>query len=353
MSQNSDTKMYAALGILALLGGAYFMQVQSKERDAADHSIEGETQKAPELALSEDATKKITKIVLENPATEGDKPKPAYTNVLVKEGDTWKVQEPVKALANQKNVESLLDNLTKLEFKEQVSSSKDAYEKYEVDDKNAVHAVFYEGDKVVREIWAGKSGGRGQMARVDGTDGVIILGGYSGYLYSRDTKAWRDLSILELDPEEATVVKIENENGEYVFTKDGEEWKSKKSIEGFDTKKVENLVNAYKKLNASGFGDDKTLAETGLEQPKATLTIERGEASPIVVKFGENAEGSSRWAVVPGNDQIYSISSWASDWAFADDEKFKKTQKAEDDGDDPGPMPGGMPPGMMMPSGHP
>src|SRR5690606_24270035 len=126
---------------------------------------------------------------------------------------------------------SLLSNLTKLEVKEQVSSSKDSYEKYEVDDKHALHATFYEGDKVVREVWAGKSGGRGQMARLDGGDSVVILGGYSGYLYSRDTKAWRDLSILELDPEEVTSVKIENESGEYVFTKDGEEWKSTKAID--------------------------------------------------------------------------------------------------------------------------
>ncbi len=352
MSQNSDTKMYAAMGILALLGGAYFMQMQGKERDAADHSIEAAAEAAPEVALSEEATQKITKIVLEKPATEGEDAKPAEKNVLVKDGDKWMVDEPVKALANQKNIESILSNLTKLEIKEEVSSSKDSYAKYEVDDKKGFHATFYEGDKVVREIWAGKSGGRGQMARVDGSDKVYILGGYTGYLYSRDTKGWRDLKVLELDPEEVTAVSIKNENGEYSFKKEGEEWKSQKAIEDFDTKKVDNLINAYKKLNASGFGDDKTLAESGLEEPKAVLTIERGEGSPVVVNFGDNAEGSSRWAVVPGDKQIYTISSWAADWAFADDEKFKKVQKA-DDGDAPSPMPGGMPPGMAMPTGHP
>lgn len=363
MSQGSDTKFYIALGVLALLGGGYYMQVQSKKQDAAEHSIRAEGETLPEIALSEDATKKITKVVIERPATEGDNPKAGGKSVLVKDGDTWKLDEPVKALANQKNVESLLENLTKLAVKEQISSSKDSYKKYEVNDEKALHAVFYEGDKVVRELWAGKSGGRGQMARVDGQDGVFVVDGYSSYLYGRDTKGWRDLSILELDPEEATAVTIKNENGEFSFKKEGDEWAGKfakaKSTLGvkitdFEPKKVTDLLNAYKKLNASGFGDDKTLADVGLDEPVASLTIERSDSSPIVVHFGKDAEGSSKWAKLPDGDELYSISSWAADWAFAKEEKFQK--KKDEDGSDEeegGGMPPGMPSGMQMPTGHP
>ena len=367
MSQNSDTKMYVALGVLALLGGGYFMHVNGEKRQSAEHSLEAAAQKMPAVAMTEEDSNKITKVVIEKPATEGENPKPAEKNVLVKDGDTWKLQEPVKALANQKSIESLLENLTKFEIKEQVSSTKDSYKQYEVDDEKGLHATFYEGDKVVREIWAGKSGGRGQMARIGGSDGVYILGGYSGYLYSRDTKGWRDLSILELDPEEATAVTIVNEQGEFSFKKAGEEWEgtfkkakgsSAAKIADFESKKVKDLLNAYKKLNASGFGDGKTLADTGLETPSATLTIERGESSPVVIHFGSNAEGSSRFAKLPDGQQIYSISSWASDWAFAEEKKFQKAKAGEEEGSDdemPGGMPPGMqmPPGMGMPTGHP
>lgn len=364
MAQGSDTKMYVALGVLALLGGAYFMQRNKAEKAAAEHSIDAEDTKLPSLSLSEEDTKTITKIVIDKPAKKDEESdKPAEKVVLEKDGDTWRLVEPVKALANQKNVESLLENLTKVEAKEQVSSSKDNYAQYEVNDEKALSTTFYAGDKVVRAIWAGKSGGRGQMARVDGHDGVYILGGYSSFLYSRDVKGWRDLSILELDTEEATAVTVQNENGEFTFQKEGDEWTgqfkekdggSPKPISEFEPKKVTDLLNAYKKLNASGFGDDKTLAEAGLENPAATLTIQLGEDRQKVVQFGESAEGSSKWAKLPDAEQVYSVSSWAADWAFAEVEKFQKKAEDEEGADDaPSPMPGGLPPGMQMPGGHP
>ena len=199
------------------------------------------------------------------------------------------------------------------------------------------------------------------MARVDGQKGVYILRGFSSFLYGRDTKGWRDLKILEVDPEEATKVTISNEHGEFSFEKDGDEWAGKFKKEGsataatiadFEPKKVKDLLNAYKKLNASGFGDDKAPADVGLAEPTATLTIERGEASPIVVHFGSSAEGSSKWAKVPDDDQIYSVSSWAADWAFAEEEKFQKKEDEEED-EGPGGPPGGLPPGMQLPPGHP
>lgn len=366
MAQGSDTKLYVALGVLGVLGAGYFMQKETAKKEDAAHSLAAEKKELPQLSLSEEQTKKITKIVLTKPgSTSGDEEKPAEVNELEKEGESWRLTKPVAALANQKNVESLLTNLTKLEVKEQVGSSKDSYEQFEVTDDQAVRAAFYEGDKLIREIWAGKSGGRGQVARFDGSDSVYVLDGYSSFLYSRNTKGWRDLSILELDPEEITAIDIKNENGEFSFSK-GEgkdEWEGKlkaantfaaKAIDEFEPKKVQDLISAYKKLNASGFADGKTIAETGLEEPEATLTFHLAEDKQQTLVFGSAAEGSSRWVSLASGTQIFSVSSWASDWAFAADEKFQKAKEGE------APAPGGMPPGMPgmpgmphgMPPGH-
>jgi len=355
-----ETKLYVALGLLGLLGGGYYFQSQGDKKVDDAHSSSGTVQELAKISLSKEGTDKITKIVLESPAKgEGETAKPGAKNVLVKDGDKWMLDEPVKALANQKNIESLLANLTKLELKELVSKNKESFAQYQVEGGKALHAVFYEGDKVVRELWAGKSGGRGQMARVSGSEGVFILGGYSGFVYARDTKGWRDLSILELDPEEATSVSVTNENGEFSFKKDAdeEEWSAKfkgekafaaSKIKEFESKKVSDLLSAYKKLNASGFGDGKTAAEVGLGEPAATLTVSFGEEKDIVINFGGDAEGSSKWAQVVGDEQIYSVSSWASDWAFAKEEKFQKSDEPEKP---PGPPGGGLPPGFQMPPG--
>jgi hypothetical protein len=370
--------MYVALGVLAVLGGGYYMQVKNRAADTARHSVAGAQTELPSLALSEEQTAKITKIVIQKPAGEGEKASPAQEVTLVKEGETWKLQAPVSALANQKNIESLLKNLNKLAVKEQIGKNKDSYAQYDVSDDKAVHATFYEGDRVVRALWAGKSGGRGQMARLDGSDGVYIIDGYSSFLYSRDVKGWRDLAIFEVDQEEVTKITVDNENGSFVFEKekakdsgadkpegDKASWsgkfKAKKAgsagaIKEFESKKVDDLLNAYKKLNASDFGDGKSLAETGLDAPKAKVTFSAG-AKEVVLELGGNAEGSARWAKVPGNDQIYSISSWAADWATAAESKFQKAKEGEEP---PAGPPSGMPPGMEMmgmppgmPGGHP
>ncbi len=363
MSNGPDTKLYVALGVLGLLGGGYYLQTQGEQKLEAAHSIESSAQELPSLSITEEETAKITKIEIQTPAKgEGESAQPGAKNVLVKDGDKWMLETPVKALANQKNVESLLANLLKLEVKEQVSSKKESYGQYKVSADKALHAVFYEGDKIVREIWAGKSGGRGQMARVDGSSAVFILSGYSSFLYQRDTKGWRDLAILELDSEETTAVSLVNEHGEFSFkkAKDDKGWSAKfkgpkafsaAKIKEFEEKKVTDLLSAFKKLSASGFGDGKSLVEVGLDEPLATLIIASGDSTQTEIRFGKNAEGSSRWAQVVGDEQIYSISSWASDWAFAKEEKFQKSDEPATPPGPPGAMPGGLPPGMQLPPG--
>lgn len=364
MAQGTDIKLYVALGVLAALGGALYFQTKSKKEDAAAHTFEGVNANLPKLEIKEEQTSKVTKLVIEQPAKTGDSPKPASKHVLVKGADGWTLAEPVPALANQSNVESLLKNLPKLSIKERIAQGADTYAQYDLTDDKAVHVTAFEGDKPAVELWLGKSGGRGQMVRVKDQPGVYVLDGYSSFLYARDTKGWRDLSILKMETEKATRVDIENEKGSFTFKKEGSEWKAeyKKAkgaagkVKDFEPSKVEDLLRAYKSLNASDFGDGKSLADTGLETPAAKLviTLESGEKREIV--FGGTAEGSSRWAKLADKEAIYAISSWASDWAFAEESKFqkKKDGEKEEGGEAPDLEGMGMPPGMMgMPPGHP
>src|SRR5690606_26098464 len=105
---------------------------------------------------------------------------------------------------------------------------------------------------------------------------------------------------------------------------------------------------AYKALNANGFGDDKKVEEVGLDQPLATVVIQLSDGAQRKLVFGANAESSSRWARTPDKEIIYSVSSWAADWAFAEESKFQKSEDADAGADDAAP-PGGMPPGAAMP----
>ncbi len=363
MAMTSDTKLYLALGVLVALGGAYYLQGKKNAQVAADHSYTKAAADLPKLKVTDDDIKKIDKVVVQTPAKEGEdgkEGKEAAEHVLVKDGDDWQLEKPVKALANKANVDSLLKNLKSLEVKELITDDEKEYAQYEVTKEKAIHATFYKGDKPAYEFWFGKDGGLGQVTRIEGKKGAYALGGFSSYLYSRDTKGWRDLSIWKFDEKKAKSVSIDNENGSFSFTKDGDDWKATFKKKGggagplkeFAKKKVDDLLRAYKALNANAFGDDKSLADAGLEEPVATLTITLDDGAKRELSVGSNAEGTSRWVKADG-DQIYSISSWAGDWATADVEKFQDKKKDDDKDEDAEGAPGGMPDMPGMPDGMP
>jgi hypothetical protein len=333
----TDKKLIFALIVLAALGGAVILQQKNQTADAAAHSIEGATANLPKLKITEDDTKKIDKVDMTRP---GDDKSPRENIVLVKKGDeAWDLQKPVAAKASASTVKSMIDDLKRLEVKELIDPSKDSYDKYKVSDDKALHAVFYKGNDVVLDAYFGEDGSRGQMTRLAGKDGVYSVKGYSSYTFNKDAKSWRDKEILKFEENDVVKVTLEDENGTFTFDKSGDDWKAKfakgkattgTDIEKFDKSKLESLIRAYKALSAADFGDGKTPSDTGLDKPIATLTFGMKDGGKTTVTFGSTAE-SNRWIQKNGAGQIWSVSSWAGDWATANVDKFQKTEEKKDD----------------------
>ena len=338
MALNTDHKLYIAVGVLAVLIGAYALQSKKQKEEAVTYSAEGRSAELPKLEFNDEAIKKIDKIVINTPAGDAGK---ASEVTLEKKGEEWQISKPVAAKANDSNVKSLVDNLKTLKVSESIDPSKDAYAKHGVSDDKAVHAVFYKGSEVAADFYFGDGGTRGQMTRVAGRDGVWAVKGYSSYLYSRELKDWRDRTLLKFDDAKAKSVDIKNEHGEFVFSKDGDKWSGKfkkaktpagKAIERFDPEKVKDLLRAYKALSADSFADGKSDADTGLDKPSATLTIVLDDGAKKVLEIGKTAEGSSKWARVSDVKEVVSIGSWNADWATAELSKFQKPDDKKDGG---------------------
>lgn len=339
MAMNSETKLYAAIGVLVLLGGALFFTNKKQKEEAVSYTLAGQSASLPKLAISDDDVKAIDKIVITKAAGEDGG---AATEIeLVKKGEDWRVAKPVDAKANATNVKSLLDNLKTLKVTEVIDPGKSAYEKFQVADNQGLHAVFSKGDKAVFDARFGENGGRGQMTRLTGKDGVYAIKGYSSYLYDRDTKGWRDTTVFKFEDKSVKAVTIANEHGSFDFAKNGEQWTGKfkdakagfaRDITRFDESKVKDLLRAYKSLNADGFAEKgKTEADLGLDKPTATVAITLDDGAKREVKVGATAEGSSRWIKASGLDDLVSISSWAADWALAEEKKFQKPEEKKDD----------------------
>jgi Domain of unknown function (DUF4340) len=344
---DQQKKLYVAIGILVLLGGLLFFQQQGQRKEAAQHSLEGQSAKLPKIELSEEITKTIDRVVIHKPA--GKEGGQAEDIELVKTGDdAWSLDKPTKAKANASNVKSLLENLPKLSLSEAISENKDEYDRWGVSDEKALHASFFKGQDSVFDVYFGENGSRGQMTRLAKQDGVYAVKGFSKWLYERDAKGWRDKSMLKFDDKEVVKVEVQNPNGVFVFDKAGEGWTGKhgklaaqaKSLDKFQSSKVDDLLRAYKALSAIDFGDGKQPAECGLTPPEATVTIElKGGTGVHVLKVGKVSEGTNRWAITNGSDQIYSISSWSSDWATADTKKFQTAETAKASTTTPEPEP--------------
>jgi Domain of unknown function (DUF4340) len=357
---NTETKLYVALGVLGVLGGGLYLQNKKEAESAARYTLSGQAAALPKIDIKDEDIKAIDKIVLNKAGEDGGAP---VDIELTKNGEDWKLTKPVEAKANQANVKSLLDNLKTLKVSEQIDATATGYAKYGVSDDKGLHVVFSKGGSVVLDARFGENGGRGQMTRIGGKDGVYAIKGYSSYLYARDAKGWRDLTLFKFEEGDVTAATIENEHGTFAFTKDGENWKGKfgkgkatpEAIKDFDDSKVKDFVRAYKTLNADGFADKgKTPAEVGLDKPVATIHLTLKDGAKRDIAVGSNAEGSSRWVKVSGSEEIWSISSWAADWATAEQKKFQKESDKDkkDKKADPTSMGGGAPPGMP-PMGDP
>jgi hypothetical protein len=124
-------------------------------------------------------------------------------------------------------------------------------------------------------------------------------------------------------------VTIENKNGKFSFTKDGEKWAGTlkgKAIERLDEEKPKEMVRYFKALMADDFGDDKkTGADTGLDKPESEMTFNlKDNAGKYILQVGKTATGNSRYAMKDGDATVFVVSQTAADWATAEASKFQK-----------------------------
>ncbi len=350
MAMSTDKKLYVAVGLLAVLGMGYWAQRRSIEREEASYTVGAAQAKLPRLTLTEDQQKKLDRIVIEQPPGDAGKPPKV---VLEKSEDSWKLVEPVKAAANQSNVESLLKNLGSLKITEQISNKADTYAQNKVSGEEAVHVTVSEKGKALLDLYFGEGGSRGQMMRIADQVGVFAVQGYSSYLVARELKGWRDLSIVKYDDKQVKAVTLENEYGTFQFTKEAAKADEKKDdkadqkkddkkatwklvfkkakggvtpVPRFDSAKVDDLVRAFKSLNGIDFGRDKKPQDVGLDKPSATVTFEFEDGARKVLNVGKAGEKSDRWIRAGESEDLFTITKYTSEWLTSDVTKFQKPE---------------------------
>jgi hypothetical protein len=327
-----DKLILLGVVILGLLGFAVYKQVKRDESMGAPVVT---AKDFPTISLSTDDVDKID-------ITNGDKgevvlervPDPKGTATDAGPPTMWVLTKPIRARANQETVKDLIANLKELKVDSQINLKLDneVLKDKQLDDAHAVHVVVYKGpDKKLDERF-GKSGAAGELVMVpDKPDKVWAAKGYSSYLYTKEAKDWRDKTIFKFEDANVSQVTITNSHGTLSFTK-GDKWVGtfdKHPIARFDEERVKDMLRAYKGLTADDFGDGKSLADTGLDKPEATVTIElKDGAGTYGLLVGKTATGTNRWAKRTDDDTIYQISNYSAEWATSDASKYQAAADA-------------------------
>jgi hypothetical protein len=321
-----DKLILLGVVVLGLLG---FLVYKQSQKDASIGQPTVAAKDFPTVSAPDDVDKiSITngdkgEVVLEKVAGAGASP----------EGDggaggVWQVTKPLTAAANQQTVKDLIANLKELKVESAINLKldDDVKKDKQLDAAHGVHVIAWKGaDKKLDETF-GKSGPAGQLVTVTSQpDHVWAAKGYSAYLYTKEPKDYRDKEIFKFDDGSAAQVTIVNTHGTLSFTK-GDKWVGtldKHPIAGFSEDKLKDMLRAYKALNADDFGDGKSLADTGLDKPEATVTVElKDGAGKYTLLVGKTGTGANRWAKREGDAGIFQIANYSAEWATSDASKF-------------------------------
>lgn len=315
-----ERQTYILIGgaVLLVLGFAVYKQTQKNEQ------LDQRSSKSdlPELKATDD----VDKLEIHN--EKGD-------IVLEKKGDKWVMTKPVNAPANQSNVTSALTNMKDIKVDEVIAKNADddLKKQYELDSAKGVHIASYKGGEKKFEATFGKQGGRGNMMMLPDQPGIYAVKGYSGWMYTREAKEWRDKEIFKFDDANVTGWTIHNSNGDFSFTKGGDKWAGSfkptkgdsKPIASLDEQKVKDGISAFKNLFAEDFGDGKAMNETGLDKPEATVKFQlKDNAGTYELRVGKTSSGESRYAQKAGDDTVFIIGSWPVGWVTANTDKYQQ-----------------------------
>lgn len=228
------------------------------------------------------------------------------STVLVRDADAaWKVETKDNYPADADAVNRALEALQ--EMKEGILSSKNKanHDRLGVGE-TGLRVKVSAGSTLVCELFVGKPGkSHGTtFVRKPPNDNVYLITENLKSIFDQEGSGWRDLKIFSVKFEDVISVSLTTLPG--VSTEGGstpaepedtltirknsgnETWGlvvSGDTVEALDKAKVDALVRSLVTLTASGFADDVSLADAGLEPPKrkAVATLANGKSYTLLV----------------------------------------------------------------------
>lgn len=296
-----NRKTTFALAIFVILGvTAYFVTKRPKK---------GVRTTAKERPIAKIETKQVKRVAISSVKNK--------TIELALKGKTWSVSKPVPYGADKHAVDALLEKLEKLEFGDLVTERKDKHASHEVDAKSGVHVEVF-GDKgTLADFYVGKIAAGYTMVRSAKNKQVFQAVGSIRHIFDKENKNWRDRTIINVKQSQVEKIGVTSSAGEILLARKSEKdaWKvekSSKTIDQIDKQVVTSLLSSSYNLSAHDFADGKKAEETGLAQPKASLTLTLKGGKQVKLLVGANKKDDF-WVKLADKPQIFIIKKYTAE----------------------------------------
>ncbi len=361
-----------AVGVLVVLGVAAFL-VFRETPDAGK-------QKLDEL-IEPVAAGVLDRIEITRHEGSGDSLREEKI-VLEREGEDWRMKQPVDYAVNPTSVERMVEALTGLDAVDAISENPDKHHVLEVDDELGIEVEALGAGETLADLIVGVNRNNMTYVRLPGGDTVYRITGSHRPTFNKSAKNLRDKKVLDLDDDSVARIEFYNEHGELVLERrgegEGEEAElvpldPETEIENFDQRHAKSIARTLTGLSARDFADgDPPVSETGLGEDAARVVFEAekdGEPIEITVRIGKEKD-RKRYLTTSLSDQVFLVSKHmverlaasADDFSRTDEEvaeekerrrKAEQARKAREAGQMPQGMGGRMPQGMgdRMPPG--
>lgn len=382
---------------LLVLGGAAIWAVSSRTGDTPRTDRDAPSD-FPEIDRDD-----VTALEITRPGEDGG------TIRLERDGDAWRLTQPIEAPADHAAVTTALDKLDELEVAGIAASAAQFHERLEVDAAHGVRVIARGSDgDALADLWIGAYRGGNTMVRVEGDDRVVSVRGSIKFAFNKELRDWRDRAIVDLEADDVREIAWVGPNGTFRFTRpevaaeppsgetaEGEapapgttlgDWQMTEvsyvppapepaaepatpprgrpappaeptaltTIEGFAPSKVRSMVGSLARMRASDFAAADVTAESAgftAESPRVTLTAQSGEertSTTVILGNEANAERHDFYAMREGDPTIYVVSRFLSERIHPTAVAFTQTAPPSTPEPTEG---GGEPGGIQMPEG--
>jgi hypothetical protein len=232
------------------------------------------------------------------------------TVVLARDGGSWRLTQPVAYPADKYASDTMIEKIAKLETGDLVTEQRSRHSEYEVDDKG-VRVIVSDGSKALVDFRLGKVVDDFTMLRLEGKDQVFQAVGSLRFLFDRETKNWRNRSIIDFKQAEARQIEVTTAAGAITLARPDEKtpWKVEKSseaIDRLDDATISNLISTLYSLSAFDFADGATADKTGLDKPVATVAVTLKDGKQLVLLIGKHKD-DDYWVQRKGAPQIFVV----------------------------------------------